>query len=442
MGLEVFDFIPDLVDTNPVGATDPVSEGDDHLRGIKFTLQNQWPAIGQNAVTRTALQMNDAALLNSGNTFTVNNIFEANVSLDAVVDNTRNINFQRAGFTRWSLRQANDASNQDFQFRRNDAAGVNVDIPYTVSGTTGQVLFLNGTALAPQISFSTTQDMGMFRTSSTQLSFAVGGLEQIRISASSLSMRGGITSIQNVDGAANAPAYTFVSDGTLGMYTDTNNRLSFSVNGALVFHMDAGVAQTSGVFRAPTSADAAAPAFAFAGETTTGMFRAGSGQIGFSVFSTEHWRISGTAMSVLGGAQGIRNVDGTAAIPAYNFVTQTTVGMYRSGSGVLGFASGGVEAATIGAGGLTINAQGGNAVDFSYFTGGVLRWRMRQENDDDVQSTEDWVLRRHNDAGTFLGEPFKIQRLTGLISMLELPSNAGGLSTGMLWRNGTTVMIV
>lgn len=38
MGLEAFGFIDDMVDTNPLG-TDPVSEGDDHLRGIKESVQ-------------------------------------------------------------------------------------------------------------------------------------------------------------------------------------------------------------------------------------------------------------------------------------------------------------------------------------------------------------------------------------------------------------------
>ena len=35
MGLETGSFLSDLVVTNPVGATDPKSQGDDHLRLIK-----------------------------------------------------------------------------------------------------------------------------------------------------------------------------------------------------------------------------------------------------------------------------------------------------------------------------------------------------------------------------------------------------------------------
>lgn len=43
MGLEAFSFISQLVPTNPVNATDDIAQGDDHIRGIKQTLQNTFP---------------------------------------------------------------------------------------------------------------------------------------------------------------------------------------------------------------------------------------------------------------------------------------------------------------------------------------------------------------------------------------------------------------
>lgn len=45
MGLEVASFIDGLVTTNPVGATDPVSEGDNHLRLIKTVLKATFPGL-------------------------------------------------------------------------------------------------------------------------------------------------------------------------------------------------------------------------------------------------------------------------------------------------------------------------------------------------------------------------------------------------------------
>lgn len=45
MALETFNFIDSLNASNPVHATDQVSEGDDHIRGIKTTLLNSFPNI-------------------------------------------------------------------------------------------------------------------------------------------------------------------------------------------------------------------------------------------------------------------------------------------------------------------------------------------------------------------------------------------------------------
>jgi len=57
MGLESATYISQLVATNPVGATDPKAQGDDHLRLIKSTLQNTFPNINA-AVTAADEEIN------------------------------------------------------------------------------------------------------------------------------------------------------------------------------------------------------------------------------------------------------------------------------------------------------------------------------------------------------------------------------------------------
>jgi hypothetical protein len=57
MGLETATYISQLVDTNPT-ASDPVSQGDDHLRLIKSVLQDQFTTLGAAAVTTTAAELN------------------------------------------------------------------------------------------------------------------------------------------------------------------------------------------------------------------------------------------------------------------------------------------------------------------------------------------------------------------------------------------------
>jgi hypothetical protein len=57
MGLESATFLSGLVATNPIGATDPKSQGDDHIRLIKSVLLATFPNLNA-AVTATPAQLN------------------------------------------------------------------------------------------------------------------------------------------------------------------------------------------------------------------------------------------------------------------------------------------------------------------------------------------------------------------------------------------------
>lgn len=60
MGLESASFIHELDASNPVGASDPKSQGDNHLRMIKTCLLNTWPNI-DGAVTASHTELNQLA---------------------------------------------------------------------------------------------------------------------------------------------------------------------------------------------------------------------------------------------------------------------------------------------------------------------------------------------------------------------------------------------
>lgn len=60
MALETGTYISDLVATNPVGATDPKGQGDDHLRLIKSTVKNTFPNVA-GAVTPSHTELNHVA---------------------------------------------------------------------------------------------------------------------------------------------------------------------------------------------------------------------------------------------------------------------------------------------------------------------------------------------------------------------------------------------
>jgi len=108
MGLEVATYIPELVNTNPIGISDTVSEGDDHLRLLKKTILNSFPGfvgtgITPKFVTLTEDQINvliDAAIKNIAQTipglwtFTADNIHQGNEVFENLItleDNAGNV---------------------------------------------------------------------------------------------------------------------------------------------------------------------------------------------------------------------------------------------------------------------------------------------------------------------------------------------------------------
>jgi hypothetical protein len=97
MGLETGTYISDLDPNNPVDATDPVSQGDDHLRLIKSTILNTFPNI-QGEMSLSHEDLNNAAiqgldnsinfagtqepdLLDTGNTLNLGTLTGAHIAL-------------------------------------------------------------------------------------------------------------------------------------------------------------------------------------------------------------------------------------------------------------------------------------------------------------------------------------------------------------------------
>jgi hypothetical protein len=76
MALETGTFISDLNSSNPVGATDPKSQGDDHIRLIKATILATFPSI-TGAVTLTHTEINALPKEGDNNTWTGTNDFAA-----------------------------------------------------------------------------------------------------------------------------------------------------------------------------------------------------------------------------------------------------------------------------------------------------------------------------------------------------------------------------
>ena len=79
MGLETGTYISDLNSSNPVGASDSVSQGDDHIRLIKSTILASFPGVtGAMTATHTELNFLDGV---TGVTGTGNMVLSASPTL-------------------------------------------------------------------------------------------------------------------------------------------------------------------------------------------------------------------------------------------------------------------------------------------------------------------------------------------------------------------------
>lgn len=138
MGLETgVTYIEDLVDTNPVGATDNIDEGDDHIRNIKTAVQGSFPNLGAAAVTKTAAQINDLA--SKTGTETLTNKTLTSPVINEVLDANSNelLTFGTTASAVNNLRIANTATGNPPQLRAQGEA----NIGFTLLDSNGNELF-------------------------------------------------------------------------------------------------------------------------------------------------------------------------------------------------------------------------------------------------------------------------------------------------------------
>ena len=391
MGLETFEFIPDLVDTNPE-PTDPVAQGDDHIRGLKFTLQTQWPVIGQNAITRTAEQMNDAALRSETNTFTERNIF-ANALTDfdagAGVDTT--LRFLPGGVRDWEL--TNQASvGSDFILSRY-VAGVFADIPFSIANADGRLTFEQ-------------QVLGKV-------------------------------------GDEASPSYSFQGEPSTGVYLATPGTIGYTTLGALTMSLqaagNAGIFAGTGVaFQADGTALATKPGFTFSNDNDTGVYRPAGNELGFVTGAVERMRVTNTGIPA---TVSFLQRDGSLTNPSYAFENEVNTGMFRPAANSLSLVTNSLEALRIDVAQQT-TVRKECTVQRNNDTQARTGWRYTQTNGVPMWAiyagtspTNTLAFQRYDAAGAFQDIPLSIRQLNGLIRMSTLPSSSAGLIAGELWRN-------
>lgn len=158
-------------------------------------------------------------------------------------------------------------------------------------------------------------------------------------------------------------------------------------------------------------------------------------------------RTDGTSVDAFGTLQV---PFGTSSIAGVGFSSDTSTGMYRPSSSQVGFTCGGVKAAVLtngaytfgnGAGTELLNLDGGAGSNRLYFalTNAANRWAWGAETTSESGSNagSNFVINSYSDAGAYLETPFQITRSNGLVAL----GKSGGSGTRIRLNTDTATTV-
>jgi len=149
--------------------------------------------------------------------------------------------------------------------------------------------------------------------------------------------RGGmLAALKGIDGTLGAPAYSFTSEPTSGLYRSGSGVLTVSIGGASV-----GTFSSAGWTGAvvPSTIQAAlgavgTPSYTFQGDLNTGMWSPGADIIAWSTGGAEKGRL---------GATGLEMPLGAVGTPSYSFAGDLNTGMWSPAADTLAWSVNGAE---------------------------------------------------------------------------------------------------
>jgi len=118
--------------------------------------------------------------------------------------------------------------------------------------------------------------------------------------------------LASADGAAGGPAFTFASDTDTGMYRSAVNNLDFATAGANRLNLSSAGTVSTAVYVAPTGA-VGAPSYTFSGDTDTGIWRAAADTLAISTAGSEQVRVNASGYVGIGTTTPAARLDVTPA---------------------------------------------------------------------------------------------------------------------------------
>ncbi len=242
MSLETGTRIQDLVATNPVGATDFVSQGDDHIRLMKACVQGSLPNLGAGQVTATAEEL---SVLDGVTATTA----ELNV-LDGITPSTAELNYMDGVTSAVQGQLDAKASTSALGAAIAGCQPLDADLTAIAALTTasygrGFLTLANQAALASGLTgISVPSNGGIPVTWTLNGASGVDALNLVGPSGTNVVARW----IQT--GVSTWTAYNQATDGHLAFYDGTAVRVQFTLNGGMTVGAPTGGDKGAGTLNA------------------------------------------------------------------------------------------------------------------------------------------------------------------------------------------------
>jgi hypothetical protein len=225
----------------------------------------------------------------------------------------------RYGFTVASLGHGINAT--EFVLNRVNA-GVSTTVMQAFDNAS-QILFPNvNSASAPGVSFIGNTGTGIYSGTAGTLRGAAGSSQVFGATSTTFNFT---VSAKAINGAANAPSWSFVSDDDNGLYYIGTNNWGMSAGGTLRWDINTTRIVTTLPQQGPAGS-ASAPTYSASGDTNTGMYLPGSDVLAFATAGTLRYQFGAAGQLGIGGATyGTANTQaivsgGASAAPSWQTV--------------------------------------------------------------------------------------------------------------------------
>lgn len=172
------------------------------------------------------------------------------------------------------------------------------------------------------------------------------------------------------DGSVSTPSIAFLGDTDTGIYRPENNALAVTCANALVFGFYQTVTKSFNVFQ-NSDGTASIPSYSFLNNNNLGMYRSASNTIGFATNGTLRLSLDTANLT---STLPIIAPAASASAPSYTFNSDTNTGLYSYGADQIGIACGGSLVGRIFNAGFIMN---GNIFTNLTPSGGTLHWYLR-----------------------------------------------------------------